>query len=131
MHEVQLLIMNDCDDWRPQVVGSRRQLPNPTANAAIHHIDYVEKALQVLRVEERELTETIGRVLVIIQAVRDGLGDKYADVLEWRYIDCLTWPRIRDEYGVSKTTRNDRANVALDWVDSIGVTRILAGDLEI
>ena len=131
LHEVQLLIMNDCDDWRPQVVGGRRQFPNPTANAAIHRIDYVENALKALRAEESELTEIIGRALVVIQAVRDGLGDKYAEVLEWRFIDCLSWSRIRDDYGVAKQTGYRRVNVACDWVDSIGVTRIFAGDLEI
>ena len=131
LHDVQLLIMNGCEDWRPQTVRARRQVPDPTANAAIYHVDQVEKMLHALKVEESELLRTIGAALVIIQGVRDGLGDKYADVLEWRYIDCRTWEYIRDEYGVSRRTGNRRANVAFDWADSIGVTRILAGDFEI
>ena len=131
LHDVQLLIMNGCEDWRPQTVRARRQVPDPTANAAIYHVDQVEKMLRALKAEESELLRTIGAALVIIQGVRDGLGDKYADVLEWRYIDCRTWKYIRDEYGVSRRTGNRRANVAFDWADSIGVTRILAGDLEI
>ncbi|MBQ9002379.1 MAG: hypothetical protein IJ087_11045 [Eggerthellaceae bacterium] len=131
MHDVQLLIMNDCEDWRPQTARARRQVPDPTANAAIYHVDEIEQLMAALRAEERELLRTIGAALVIVQGVRDGLGDKYADVLEWRYIDCRTWNYIRDEYGVSRQTGNRRANVAFDWVDSVGVTRILAGDLQI
>ena len=131
LHDVQLLIMNDCEDWRPQTARARRQMPDPTANAAIYHVDEIEQLMAALRAEERELLRTIGAALVIVQGVRDGLGDKYADVLEWRYIDCRTWNYIRDEYGVSRQTGNCRANVAFDWVDSVGVTRILAGDLQI
>ena len=131
MHEVQLMIMNDCDEWRPPSVSSRHSTPDPTANAAIRHVDELEEKLKALREEETELIDMIGEALVIIQAVRDGLGNKFADVLEWRYIDCLSWGKINRMYDVPKRTGHDRLNIAFDWIDSIGITRILAGDLEI
>lgn len=131
LHEVQLMIMNDCEDWRPPSVSSRHSTPDPTANTAIRHVDDLEGMLKVLRAEESELIEEIGEALVIIRAVRDGLGDKYADVLEWRYIDCMTWGGISTAYDVKKQTGRDRMNVAFDWIDSIGITRILAGDLDL
>ena len=131
LHEVQLMIMNDCEDWRPPSVSSRHSIPDPTANTAIRHVDELEEKLQRLRAEESDLIEEIGEALVIIRAVRDGLGDKYADVLEWRYIDCMTWGSIRTAYDVKKQTGRDRMNVAFDWIDSIGITRIIAGDLDL
>ena len=133
MHDVQLAIMNGCDEWRPPSVSSRNSIPDPTANAAIRNVDELEGKLKALRAEESELIEFIGEALVIIQAVRDGMpcGDKYANVLEWRYIDGATWKYIRDVYDVKKRTGLDRINVAFDWIDSIGITRILAGDLEL
>lgn len=131
LHEVQLMIMNDCDDWRPPSVSSRNAQPDPTANAAIRHVDELEGKLKALRDEESELIDLIGEALVIIRAVRDGLGDKYADVLEWRYIDCASWDYICSEYGVIKRTGNRNINIAFDWIDSIGITRIFAGDFEV
>ena len=131
MHDVQLMIMNDCDEWRPPSVSSRHSTPDPTANAAIRNVDELEGKLRALREEESELIDMIGEALAIIQAVRDGLGNKYADVLEWRYIDCMTWDNIKREYDVAKQTGRYRLNIAFDWIDSIGITRILAGDLEI
>lgn len=131
LHEVQLMIMNGCDEWRPPSVSSRSTLPDPTANAAIRHVDEIDGRLRSLRDEEAELVEFIGEALVIVQAVRDGLGGKYADVLEWRYVDCLTWDYIKAEFDVSRRTVRDRESVAFDWIDSIGITRIIAGDLEL
>ena len=131
LHEVQLMIMNDCDEWRPPSVSSRHSTPDPTANAAIRRVDELEGKLKALRAEETELKDTIGEALVILQAVRDGLGNKYADVIEWRYIDCLSWDYIKFEYDVAKRTGHNWISIAFDWIDSIGFTRILAGDLEI
>ena len=131
LHEVQLMIMNDCDDWRPPSVSSRHAISDPTANKAIRHVDELEGKLSTLRAEETELIDFIGEALVIIHAVRDGLGDKYADMLEWRFIDCLSWDYIKSEYDVPKRTGHNQLSIAYDWIDSIGITRILAGDLEI
>ena len=133
LHDVQLMIMNGCDDWRPPSVSSRHSIPDPTASAAIRLADEVNPMLNTLRTEEAELIDFIGEALVIIRAVRDGMpgGDKYADVLEWRYVDCLTWDYIKDEFGVPRRTARDREGVAFDWIDSIGITRILVGDLEL
>ena len=131
MHEVQLMIMNDCDEWRPPSVSSRHSTPDPTANAAIRHVDELEGKLKALREEESELIDMIGEAIVVIEAVREGLGNKYADILEWFYIDCLTWEDIRRAHDVPKTTGYRDRCIAFDWIDSIGITRILAGDLEI
>ena len=131
LHEVQIMIMNDCDEWRPPSVSSRHSTPDPTANAAIRRVDELEGKLKNLRAEESDLIDEIGEALVIIRAVRDGLGDKYANVIEWRYIDCMSWDYIKDMYDIAKRTGHNWINIAFDWIDSIGITRIMAGDLEI
>lgn len=131
LHDVQLMIMNGCDEWRPPGVSSRNATPDPTASAAIRNVDELDGRLSALRAEEGELIEFIGEALVVIRAVRDGLGGRYADVLEWRYIDRLSFDYIKDEFGMAKATAHRLAGIAFDWIDSIGLTRILAGDLEI
>ena len=131
LHDVQVMIQNDCDEWRPPSVFSKNAKPDPTANVAIRNVDELGPKLAALRAEEAELIEMIGEALVIIQAVRDGLGDKYGDLLEWRYIDCLSWKDIRFEYDVPKKTGQRGLDIAFDWIDSIGITRIIASDLEI
>lgn len=131
MHDVQIMIMNDCDEWRPPSVSSKHAISDPTASAAIRHVDEIDGKLAALRAEESELIDFIGESLVIIQAVRDGLGIKYGDILEWRFIDCVTWGYIKREYAVTKITGYRTQCIAFDWIDSIGITRILAGDLEI
>jgi hypothetical protein len=131
LHDVQLAIANECDDWHPEGVRSSHAIGDPTANKAIRYVDVVEAKLAELRKEETELVDFIGEALVIIQAVRDGLGEDYADALEWRYIDGATWRYIQDMYGVMRRTGNRRICVAFDWIDSLGVTRVLAGDFEL
>ena len=131
LHEVQLAIMNRCEEWRPPSTPSKGRISDPTAGAAIYNVDVLNARLAALRAEESELIGFIGEALVIIRAVRDGLGDKFADALEWRYIDCASWEYIDGEYDVSRTACRYRLGIAFDWIDSLGITRILAGDLEL
>lgn len=133
LHQVQLAIMNRCEDWRPPSANSRTKSvkPDPTAAAAIYNVDTLEGKLGVLRAEEEELKEEIGEALVLVEAVRKGLGEKYADVLELRYIDCTTWADVKERTGMARRTARDCIDVACDWIDSVGLTRILTGDLEL
>ena len=131
MRDVQIAIMNECDEWRPPSVSSKHAMSDPTASKAIRYVDEIEGRLATLRAEETELIDYIGEALAIIQAVRDGLGVRYGDLLEWRYIDCVSWGYIKSEYGVIRRTGNRSINVAFDWIDSLGITRILAGDYDL
>lgn len=131
LHDVQLMIMNDCDDWRPPSVSAHHSIANPTANAAIRHVDETSPMIVALYAEKKDLELFIGESLVIIRAVRNTLGDKYADLLEWRYIDCVSWGYIKDEYDIAKTTGQRMETIAFEWIDSLGITRILAGDLDL
>lgn len=125
------MIENECDEWRPPSVSSKGAMPDPTANAAIRYVDDIEGRIAALREEERELIDFVGDSLLIIQKVRDGLGVKYGDILEWRFIDCMMWENIRREYGVPRSTGYWLQSVALDWIDSVGVSRVIDGETEI
>jgi hypothetical protein len=131
LREVQLAIMNDCDDWRPPSVSSKHSMSDPTANRAVWRVDELGEQLAALKAEEVELTGEIGEALVVIRAVRDGLGGKYADVMEWRYIDLMKWEAIEHDYGIAKTTGHYLLNIAFDWVDSMGISRLLKGETEV
>lgn len=130
LDDVHALIMTGCDDWRPDG-GRGSGIGDPTAAKAIRNVDVLADKLDALRAEERELTATIGEALALIEAVRDGLGEGYGDLLEWRYIDCWDWGRVRDDYGIPKSTGHYLLNVAFDWIDSIGIARALRGEYEL
>ena len=131
LRDVQLMIMNRCEDWRPPTARARGARPDPTASAAAYNVDELEGRLAALRAEEAELLGEIGRALAVVQAVRAGLGAKFADVLEWRYVDCMSWARIEEDFGVAKTTGAYRLDVAFDWVDSVGLVNLAAGNFEL
>jgi len=139
LHDVQLAIMYECDDWKPPAIKAHNEQADPTASRAIYRVDELSEKLEALREEERELTQLIGETLAIIAAVRDGFGDKYADVLEARYIDCEKWQTIADDYEsnhkgkdkVKPRTVQNWAQVAFDWIDSVGVSRLLSGRIEL
>lgn len=128
--EVHALIMNDCDDWKPPSVKAPG-IGDPTAARAIKNVDVIAEKLTALRKEEEELTAFIGETLRIIEAVRTGFGEIYATLLEARYIDCFTWTRIHDEKGIPKSTGHYLLDIAYDWIDSVGVSRLLWGDSEL
>lgn len=125
--DVQALIMSGCDDWHPDSVHAPG-ISDPTANRAIRNITVLADKLDALRAEEEELTNLIGDSLVVIQGVRDGLGERYAQLLEARYIDCWSWDRVDDEYGIGRSTGHYLLGIAFDWIDSVGIGRLLMGD---
>lgn len=140
LDEIKLLLMYDGEDWKPPMNRTRTtDTSDPTANRAIYNVDERAEMLAALRKEERELTQLIGESLVIIDGVRDGLGDKYADVLDARYIDGEKWQDIADRFEsshenkdtVKPRTAQNWAQVAFDWIDSVGVSKLLRGQTEL
>ena len=126
LDSIKALIMSGGDDWLPPGVKSSA-ISDPTATRAIRNVDELQERLQALRSRESELEGFIGVSLVLIEAVRDGLGDKYANVLDQRYIDGMTWREI----GVAKSTGKVWVAVAFDYIDSVGVSRLLKGETEL
>lgn len=129
--EVQALIMYDCDDWQPESVHSAHEVSDPTARQAIYAVDELADKLEALRKEERELTDLIGDTLAIIDAVKQGFGTIYGNLLEWHYIDGQTWTQIHEERGIPRSTCYYLRDIAFDWIDSVGVSRLLRGEVEV
>lgn len=128
--DVQALLMTDGEDWQPQTIGKVGN-SDPTASRAIRNVDELADKLEALRQEEQELLDTIGESLAIIEGVRNGFGEIYANLLEWRYIDGWTWKRIYEDEGIKRHVGYYLVNIAFDWVDSVGVSKILRGIVEI
>lgn len=135
LNDVKLALMYDGDDWKPPTTRTRTETSDPTANRAIYNVDERDELLESLRREERELTQLIGESLVIIAAVRDGFSEKYADWLEWRYIDLWTWEQFADELGIERKKAREKVRywcgVTFDWIDSVGVSRLLRGEVDV
>lgn len=131
LHEVQLQIMYECDDWKPPQVKTKTDKSDPTANKAIYNVDELGEKLEALRKEETELTDFIGVSLAIIEAVRNGFGEIYALMLERYYIDGWSYERINDEYSILRRRLYYLLDIAFDWIDSVGVSKLLNGDVEL
>lgn len=119
------------DEWRPEHVHVS-EVSDPTANQAAYNVDVLGDVLIQLRAKESELEDFIGVTLELIEHVRKGLGYEYAEILDQRYIDGLTWNDVRiDGRKVSRATGKRKVNIACDWIDSLGMTRILEGEYDI
>lgn len=128
---IQALISEQGDDWKPDNVRGS-DVSDPTAQRAIYNVDVWGEKLTHLRELESELLEFIGVTLAIIEGVRRGLGDEYADILDQRYIDGLRWCDVLvDGKPVPSATGKRKVAVAFDWIDSVGLTGILKGDYEL
>lgn len=131
LHDVQLAIMYECDDWKPPAVKAHTQTADPTASRAIYRVDELSEKLDALRAEERELTQLIGETLAIIAAVRVGFGEIYASLLEWRYVDGKTIKQISDDKKINRTYCYQLIDIVFDWIDSVGVSKLLRGQHEL
>lgn len=131
LNEVKLLIMYGCDDWRPEHIRAKTDKPDPTANEAAYRVDVLGEQLDELKREEYELEQFIGVSLAIIAQVRAGFGEIYANLLEWHYIDGRTWTNISEDTGIKRSTCYYLRDIACDWVDSVGVSRLLNGEVEL
>ena len=130
LDNIKALIMAEGDDWKPPGVKSQG-VADPTASKAIRNVDEWGEQLVELRKREAELEHFIGVTLVIIEAVRNGLGDDYAALLDARYIDDEPWAHITEELGVTRQNGHYLLNIAFDWIDSVGISRLLQGDYEV
>ena len=130
LDSIQALIMSDGDDWKPPGVHVHG-VSDPTANRAIRNVDEWNDKLAELRKREQELLNFIGVSLGIIEGVRKGFGEIYANLLDWRYIDGLTWKQIHEGYGIITTSGQYLVRIAFDWIDSVGISRLLNEDYEV
>ena len=116
------------EEWQPEQVHVSGT-SDPTANQAVYNVDVLGDVLDELRKREAWLENFIGVSLMVIDRVSKGLGEQYASILEQRYIDCLTWKNV--SMGCSVSTGKRMLNVAFDWIDSLGLTKLERGDYEI
>lgn len=130
LNNIKALIMSDGDDWKPPGVKVHA-VSDPTASRAIRNVDEWGEQLAELRKRESELEHFIGVSLAIIEAVRDGLGETYAQLLDARYIDDEPWAHITELTGVPRQRGHYMMNIAFDWIDSVGVSRLLRGEFEV
>ncbi len=130
LNQIKALIASDGDDWKPPGVHAPG-VSDPTASRAIRNVDYWGVKLEELRKRETELEDFIGVSLAIIEAVRADLGHDYANLLDARYIDGYSWHDIRECQGFTRQRGHYLLNIAFDWIDSVGVSKLLRGDYEV
>ena len=109
-----LRINNNGADWRQagvHVHGSGT--PSPTESEALRRMALLPK------LEERRdyHVDRVGKALVAIQRVRDGLGFAEGEILEMFYIDGLLTGEIAGELGMTVDGVFYRKRKALAWMD--------------
>ena len=87
-------------------------------------IDYERRCEGEIAALRREVAE--GReVCAGVRAAHSGL--RWGDVLELRYVECLSWREAASLLCVSVRQAQDDLNCALDWVDSVGIAAAKEG----
>lgn len=130
LDNVKALIMSGGDEWLPPGVRSSA-ISDPTASRAIRNVDELQERLKSLRQRESELESFIGVSLGVIEAVRKGFNEQAAELLDLRYIDGLKWRDVTELTDVKRQKGNYLLNITFDWIDSVGVSRLLKGQYEI
>lgn len=122
IEEMQRIINSGGEEYqaRHSASGSRPGHSDPTAAAAIRN----DAILEWARREMGEACETVGDALEVLAGVENGLGRVYADVLEYRYIDGLSWGEVCMLLGTSRTTAYRYITAAHNWIDSQGLERV-------
>lgn len=90
---------------------------NPTESRALWLVTEGAAWEQRLVDERERLTYVVGCALVLVEYVRDGLGETYADVLDARYVDEMEWHEVAERVGYSEPHAKRLGYVALDWLD--------------
>lgn len=107
--------------------GQRRvAFPDPTASRAIFLAE-VEPGLIAREAERlRRAEDLVSCASSVIAAVAAAFGAKYADALEARFVDDLTWEDAARRCGCSRRAVIDRSDIALDLIDMHGVRWVLS-----
>lgn len=80
-----------------------------------------------LRDEVAELEHVVGAALKVVAGVRAGMGERYADALELRYIDAMPWDEVAERIGCKRRRAMELRDIACDWVDSVGMACVAGG----
>lgn len=95
----------------------RSGLGDPTANRAAAAVDIGDKLMRTARERLEECETHLAAGLIVIEAVRAGLGEQYADALDLHYMDGLSERATAERMGVSRSTVLRYVSTACDWCD--------------
>ena len=110
---------------RPDAIRASGGTPgDPTSKAC--------EAVEARRAELQAIEADLDEARAIVEGIRAGLGDKYADAIHGRYLKPPAGSKLPASYavvgqrcGIERHTIMHRANVALDWLDSVGRARAI------
>lgn len=108
-------------EWLP--CGSGGRYRDPTAGRAEYRMARTDR----LNAERAELAQIVAEARALTAGVAALLGSSYGDALTQRYIEGRPWQEVADKLGVSLSTARNRANAALDTIDSLGMARVMQG----
>lgn len=101
--------------------GPKGQTSDPTYAAALSH-GSMRRRIEWLRMERRACDDAMDECRVVLDGMRQALGDEFADVMGAYYLSAdATWETVADGLHVTVRTVLRRRSVALDWVDDVGV----------
>lgn len=106
--------------------GPRPLTSDPTASAALF-AESVKARMEDIAARREAMELIVGAGLAVIEGVRLVKGDGYADVLEARYADRLTWDDVGERVGLTGRGAWNRAKEAFEWVDAVGWRRAIEG----
>ena len=118
MDECRIIIDEGADAIASGGGGAGGGEHDPTAARALFLAMHDDRVREAAKARLLVLEDTVGDALKVIERVRRGLGERYADCLDFRYIDGLSITETAERMDVSVATVKRDTNIAHDWIDS-------------
>jgi hypothetical protein len=125
MEELQFQMAECADGIRAASyeAGAASAVGNPTERRALSDLERSSR----LEAGMQELADDVAEALALISGVGQIMGERYAKVLEARYIDGMTWDDVALAADVSRRTAMRCRDTACDLIDALGRAHILQG----
>ncbi len=117
-------IRND-EGWRtsPPVAVRGGTGADPTAARAARHIESTRRKLEELSA----LAPTVREGVAVCRGTSRAIGEGYGTTLLLRYVRGMRWEDVAEDMGCTIRTCHRRHDVALDYIEDVGLARAVRG----
>lgn len=117
--------MRNDESWRTAapVAVTGGSVSDPTAARAARHIESIRRKVEELKA----LAPTVREGVAVCDGTSRAIGERYGRTLLLRYAHGMRWADVAARMGCTIRTCHLRHDVALDYIEDVGLARALRG----
>lgn len=117
--------MRNDESWRTSapVAVTGGSTSDPTAARATRHIESIRRKVEELKA----LAPTVREGVAVCDGTSRAIGERYGKTLLLRYLHGMRWADVAARMGCTISTCYLRRDVALDYIEDVGLARALRG----